>query len=108
MPSLPASPPLELLCCPRCHGPLEGSARLRCPACQCDFRDIAGLAWLFPDPDSAVGEWRARVHGYLAGLESQAARYRNSLTDDLTRASTRNRLKLLASACTDQSRCRLA
>ncbi len=104
MPSLPASPPLEYLRCPRCRGPLEGGARLRCPACPRVFPDIAGLPWLFPDPDSALGEWRARVHGYLAGLESQAARYRASLTDDVTRAATRNRLKLLAAACTDQAR----
>jgi hypothetical protein len=68
------------------------------------FPVVGGLPWLFADPQAALGQWRARVHGYLAGLEAQAARYRASLTDEVARASTRNRLKLLASACTDQAR----
>jgi SAM-dependent methyltransferase len=68
------------------------------------FPVVGGLPWLYADPQAALGQWRARVHGYLAGLEAQAARYRASLTDEVARASTRNRLKLLASACTDQAR----
>ncbi len=104
MPSRSAPLPLELLGCPRCQGELELDGQMRCRACPQDFPDIAGLPWLFPEPDRALGEWRARVHGYLAGLETQAARYRASLTGELTRATTRNRLKLLASACTDQAR----
>jgi SAM-dependent methyltransferase len=51
-----------------------------------------------------LGEWRARAHGFLAGLESQAARYRAALTDEVTRAATRSRLKLLAASCTDHAR----
>jgi uncharacterized protein YbaR (Trm112 family) len=104
MPTPPAWPPVDLLCCPRCQAPLKGVGSGRCSSCGTSFPSVAGLPWLFPEPDRALGEWRARVHGYLAGLESQAARYRASLTDELTRASTRNRLKLLASACTDQAR----
>lgn len=97
-------PPLASLCCPRCGGPLQGEASLRCAGCAQTFPSLAGLPWLFAEPDAALGEWRARVHGYLAGLEAQAARYRASLTEAVTRASTRNRLKLLAAACTDQAR----
>lgn len=104
MPSRSAPLPLELLSCPSCQGALEADGQLRCRACPQVFPDVAGLPWLFPEPDRALGEWRARVHGYLAGLETQAARYRASLTGELTRATTRNRLKLLASACTDQAR----
>jgi hypothetical protein len=100
----PASFPLELLSCPRCQGTLEADGSLRCPACRQDFPSVAGLPWLFAEPQGALGEWRARAHGYLAGLETQAARYRATLTDELTRATTRSRLKLLASACTDQAR----
>ncbi len=37
-------------------------------------------------------------------LESQAARYRAAIGEEVTRATTRNRLKLLASACADQAR----
>ncbi len=62
------------------------------------------MPWLFAEPEAALGEWRARAHGFLAGLETQAVRYRAALTDDVTRASTRNRLKLLAAACTDHAR----
>ncbi|HXW09269.1 MAG TPA: class I SAM-dependent methyltransferase [Steroidobacteraceae bacterium] len=40
----------------------------------------------------------------LAHLGRQAAQYRSALTDDVVRASTRNRLKLLAHACDDHAR----
>jgi len=89
---------------PRCGGSLQGEASLRCVACPQQFPSLAGLPWLFAEPDAALGEWRARTHGFLAGLESQAARYRAALTDEVTRAATRNRLKLLASSCTDHAR----
>jgi uncharacterized protein YbaR (Trm112 family) len=103
MPDYP-EPLLELLCCPRCHGSLTGGGALACAACNVTFPAVGGLPWLFAEPEAALGEWRARVHGYVAGLEAQAARYRASLTDEITRASTRNRLKLLAAACSDQAR----
>jgi SAM-dependent methyltransferase/uncharacterized protein YbaR (Trm112 family) len=102
------TPPLALLCCPRCGGtlqvPLQVQASLRCAGCTQEFPSLAGLPWLFAEPGAALGEWRARTHGFLAGLESQAARYRAALTDEVTRAATRNRLKLLASSCTDHAR----
>jgi len=104
MPDQPASLPLDLLRCPRCEGALEGGAQLRCASCAQGFPGIDGLPWLFPEPAAALGEWRARAHGFLAGLGSQAEQYRAALTDDLTRAATRNRLKLLASACADHQR----
>ena len=97
-------PLLSLLCCPRCGGSLQGEGSLRCAGCAQAFPGLAGLPWLFAEPDAALGEWRARTHGFLAGLESQAARYRAALTDEVTRAATRNRLKLLASSCTDHAR----
>jgi uncharacterized protein YbaR (Trm112 family) len=96
--------PLDLLCCPRCGGELQGAAALRCAACARSYPSLAGLPWLFAEPEAALGEWRARSHGFLAGLESQAAHYRAALTDAVTRAATRNRLKLLASSCTDHAR----
>lgn len=96
--------PLDLLCCPCCGGPLAAAATLSCTACTLEFPSIGGLPWLFPSPGAALGEWRARVHAFLAELEAQAARYRSALTDDVTRASTRSRLKLLAAACSDHAR----
>jgi uncharacterized protein YbaR (Trm112 family) len=96
--------PLELLCCPRCRGALVRTSGLACAACALEYPDIAGLPWLFAEPGEALGEWRARIHGFLAGLDAQASRYRAALGDDVTRASTRSRLKLLAGACTDHAR----
>jgi hypothetical protein len=62
------------------------------------------LPWLFADPAQAFGEWRARINGFLAGLDVQAQRYRSALGDHVTRSATRTRLKLLAAACTDHAR----
>ena len=97
-------PPSELLCCPRCQSQLKADGGGACACCGVAYPEIGGLPWLFAEPEAALGEWRARIHGFLAGLESQAARYRTALTDEVTRASTRNRLKLLASACSDHAR----
>jgi uncharacterized protein YbaR (Trm112 family) len=96
--------PLDLLCCPRCRGPLTRTVALACVACAVEYPGIAGMPWLFADPALALGEWRARVHGFLAGLEAQASRYRTALGSDVTRASTRTRLKLLSAACGDHAR----
>jgi len=104
MPTHPDRPPIDLFCCPSCQATLQGDASLDCARCNKTFPSLAGLPWLFADPGAALGEWRARAHGFLAGLESQAARYRAALTDEVTRAATRNRLKLLAASCTDHAR----
>jgi uncharacterized protein YbaR (Trm112 family) len=104
MPATRRNPPLELLCCPRCRGTLAATAAWSCAACGIDYPEVDGLPWLFPDPQLALGEWRARIHGFLAGLEAQAARYRAALDGGVTRAGTRNRLKLLSAACADHAR----
>jgi uncharacterized protein YbaR (Trm112 family) len=69
-------PPLELLCCPRCQSPLSIGDGLACTPCGVAYPEVGGLPWLFPEPEAVLGEWRARVHGFLTGLETQAARYR--------------------------------
>lgn len=96
--------PLELLCCPRCRGLLTDSGALACAACATAYPRVDGLPWLFEEPAQALGEWRARIHGFLAGLDLQARRYRMALGDDVSRGGTRTRLKLLAAACTDHAR----
>ena len=96
--------PLDLLCCPQCGGRLVRSASLSCTACLTEFPEVAGMPWLLPEPSAALGEWRARVHGLLAGLEVQASRYREALHEAGERASTRSRLKLLSAACADHAR----
>lgn len=96
--------PLELLCCPRCSGPLRQAAGVDCTACGVEYPSVGGLPWLFPDPAAALGDWRARLHAFVAGLEQQSDRYRVALAGAGERASTRNRLKLLAGACSDHAR----
>ena len=53
----------DCLACPRCNNPLHG---LRCAACLVDYPVIDGVAWLFADPDSALGDWRNRWNLALA------------------------------------------
>jgi uncharacterized protein YbaR (Trm112 family) len=96
--------PLDLLCCPRCRGELAPGAALSCSACALEFPDLDGVPCLLADPAAALGDWRARVHAFLAELDAQAARYRAALGPSVTRTTTRNRLKLLAAACTDHAR----
>ena len=96
--------PLDLLCCPRCRGPLDAGAAVSCARCSVEYPQIDGLPWLFADPAGVLGEWRRRTHAFLAELEAQAERYRSALGPDVTRAATRNRLKLLAAACSDHAR----
>jgi uncharacterized protein YbaR (Trm112 family) len=98
------SPPLDLLCCPRCRGPLACSGTLSCSNCSVEYPAVGGMPWLFAEPAAALGEWRARVHGFLAGLDAQANRYRAALDGSASRASTRTRLKLLSAACADHAR----
>jgi uncharacterized protein YbaR (Trm112 family) len=95
--------PLDLLCCPACRGPLAAAALLSCSACGVEYPSVAGMPWLIAGPELALGEWRARVHGLLAALDAQARLYRAAL-DTAPRPVTRNRLKLLAAACTDHAR----
>jgi uncharacterized protein YbaR (Trm112 family) len=96
--------PLDLLCCPRCRGPLAPNAAWSCAGCAVEFPEVDGLPWLFADPAGVLGEWRGRTHAFLAELEAQADHYRSALGPDVTRAATRNRLKLLAAACSDHAR----
>jgi len=93
-----------LLRCPRCAGTLEGEAALECHACGVRYPLIDGLPWLLPEPALALAEWRGRLHALTAHLKRQAARYRAALHPGITRATTRNRLKLLAMACSDHAR----
>jgi SAM-dependent methyltransferase/uncharacterized protein YbaR (Trm112 family) len=93
-----------LLRCPRCAGTLEGEAALDCHACGVRYPLIDGLPWLLPEPALALAEWRGRLHALTAHLKRQAAHYRAALTPGITRAATRNRLKLLAMACSDHAR----
>jgi uncharacterized protein YbaR (Trm112 family) len=96
--------PLDLLRCPRCRGSLASGAVLSCTACALEFPALDGVPCLLADPGAVLGDWRARSHAFLAELDAQAGRYRAALDPSVTRATTRNRLKLLSAACTDHAR----
>jgi uncharacterized protein YbaR (Trm112 family) len=90
--------------CPRCAGALRAVAGFACNSCGANYPVVDGVPWLVPEPGLALADWRNRLRTLLAGLEQQASRYRAALGMDVTRTSTRNRLKLLAAACTDHAR----
>jgi len=96
--------PWKLLCCPRCAGTLEPGAAISCGGCGARYPLVDGIPWLFTEPEAARGEWLVRLREFTTGLEAQAAQYRAALDEAASRPSTRNRLKLLSSACSDHAR----
>ncbi len=93
-----------LLSCPRCGGRLTPGTDARCEACGTLYPFVDGIPWLCAEPKAALGEWRTRMRAFTTELEAQAARYRAALQPAVTLAATRNRLKLLSSACSDHAR----
>jgi hypothetical protein len=83
---------------------LEGDSALNCRGCGAAYPSVDGMPWLLPEPALALAEWRGRLHAMTAHLRRQAAQYRAALRPEVTRAATRNRLKLLAMACSDHAR----
>jgi uncharacterized protein YbaR (Trm112 family)/SAM-dependent methyltransferase len=65
----------EILACPRCDKtPLQTSdSALHCKACKIDFPLIDGMPWMFAEPQSALGEWRGRLHFSLQQLSEEIA-----------------------------------
>ncbi len=63
-----------LLACPRCdNAPLETTdAGYHCKACKTDFPSIAGIPWMFAEPQAALGEWRGRLQFALQKLGQEA------------------------------------
>jgi SAM-dependent methyltransferase/uncharacterized protein YbaR (Trm112 family) len=94
----------KLLCCPRCAGALEPGAASVCSACGTRYPLVDGIPWLFAEPEAARGEWLVHLREFTTELEAQAARYRAALEEAASRPATRNRLKLLSSACSDHAR----
>jgi hypothetical protein len=92
----------DLLACPRCDAPLTaiGSA-WRCAGCAVDFPQLAGLPWLFAEPNAALGEWRGRLHYSLQRLERERQQLTSALTNSELRPATRSRLEALERATQD-------
>jgi hypothetical protein len=93
----------DLLACPRCDAPLAAAGNTwRCAGCEVDFPQIAGIAWLFAEPNAALGEWRGRLHFSLQRLDRERQQLEASLTTPALRPATRARLESLERAMRDQ------
>jgi hypothetical protein len=92
----------DLLACPRCDAPLasDGDA-WRCAGCAVAFPRVAGLPWLFAEPNAALGEWRSRLHFSLQKLERERLQAAAALADTGRRQETRTRLERLERATRD-------
>jgi hypothetical protein len=92
----------ELLACPRCDAPLTGSTHAwRCAGCDVEFPHIAGIPWLFAEPNAALDEWRGRLHFALQKLERERQQLAAALESTSLRQSTRTRLDGLERATRD-------
>jgi SAM-dependent methyltransferase/ribosomal protein S27AE len=94
----------QALCCPRCGGALVAGDPWCCGDCGSRFPLLAGIPCLVNEPEVMLGAWRTRLAALLAELDAQAERFRSAVSDQVARPSTRNRLKLLASASSDHAR----
>ncbi|MCI0516762.1 MAG: carnosine N-methyltransferase family protein [Woeseiaceae bacterium] len=85
----------EHLACPRCDKkPLVRDVdRYRCSGCKAEFPDIGGIPWLFADAESALGEWRNRLHYSLQQLSHESQRIKAELIAEDRRELTRKRLE---------------
>lgn len=94
----------DLLACPRCDAPLApaGDAS-RCAGCDVDFPLLAGIPWLFAEPNAALGEWRGRLHFSLQKLERDAHHVAAALSPQGLRPATRARLERLERATRDHA-----
>jgi hypothetical protein len=94
----------KLLACPRCDAPLaRADAAWRCAGCAVDFPQIAGMPWLFAEPNAALGEWRGRLHFSLQRLERERQQLATSLTNTALQPATRARLEKLERATRDHA-----
>jgi hypothetical protein len=94
----------NLLRCPSCGGTLTPGDEIACGACGARYPTVDGVPWLCADAEGVLGDWRSRSRALITQLTAQSAAYRAALTDDVRRAATRNRLKLLSTACSDHAR----
>ena len=88
--------------CPRCDRALDPlEAGFRCGGCKVDYPLIAGLPWLFAEPNAALAEWRARFDYLIQSLQANAKRELNAANRSDITAATKQRLERLATATTD-------
>ena len=92
----------DLLACPRCDAPLARAGEAwRCAGCDVDFPLVAGIPWLFAEPNAALGEWRGRLHFALQKLEHERQQVAAALSAAELGPATRARLERLELATRD-------
>lgn len=96
---------LQLSHCPGCRGASlqKDEGDWSCPACGRSFPVTLGIPWLFREPARVIAEWRNRLAFYLGELALEQ-RIAESDLAAASRASTRERLRLLAQASAGQQR----
>lgn len=99
------NPLTELTACPRCDkSPLtEVDDGYRCSACKVDYPSVAGMPWLFAEPEASMGEWRNRLHFALQQLATQSQRMQAELGGCEKASLTEKRLEKQIAA-TDEHR----
>jgi ubiquinone/menaquinone biosynthesis C-methylase UbiE/uncharacterized protein YbaR (Trm112 family) len=87
--------PSTLLACPRCDkSPLEQTeGAWHCKACKIDFPIVAGIPWLFAEPEAALGEWRGRMQLALQKLAHEVTGLDRELEDKEMSALARRRVE---------------
>lgn len=85
--------------CPRCDHVLDEA--LHCSACDVRFPTLAGIPWLFAEPNAALAEWRNRLDFTVKHAQRQATACKNALKKSGLTIATRHRLEHLAQAHTD-------
>jgi uncharacterized protein YbaR (Trm112 family) len=96
----------ELIACPRCDkSPLQSSdAALHCNACKVDFPIMEGMPWMFAEPQSALGEWRGRLHFSLQQLGQEVADLDKELENDNLSALAKRRVERYKKALKSHTR----
>lgn len=94
-----------LLACPRCDTALiRDGDHFGCGPCHTDFPSLAGIPFLFSEPDYALGQWRSRLRFEQRQLEHDEQRANRALDQSGLSELTRQRLKLLRSAYQEHRR----
>lgn len=95
---------LSPLACPRCRGPLApGNDSLQCGPCEASYPVLAGVPWLFADPQAERTEWRNRWHHAIRHLQSDAAQA-NAARAATSSPHARRRLNALIAGYEGQQR----
>jgi ubiquinone/menaquinone biosynthesis C-methylase UbiE/uncharacterized protein YbaR (Trm112 family) len=89
--------------CPACRGAalMAGGTSWECPSCRASYPVTLGIPWLFNEPTRVLAEWRNRLAHYFGELALEQ-RIAESDLAAAARASTRERLSLLARAAREQ------